>query len=145
MRLDDSDTAWVQAVVARAALIHVRDHQLAYDTLWVIVLVAHDAENARIYRQSVEVLILQSLLPLHKLRTKGKVRIGAGTAFLNTSVPLLIRDPFSKDQVCDANGGRTGNSLYAMNVDLAALISAILNELDGIVENAGDVFLVMIF
>ena len=32
-----------------------------------------------------------------------------------------------------------------MNVDLAALISAILNELDGIVENASDVFLVMIF
>ena len=32
-----------------------------------------------------------------------------------------------------------------MNVDLAALISAVLNELYGIVENAGDVFFVMIF
>ena len=97
MRLDDSDTAWVQAVVARAALIHVRDHQLAYDTLRIIVLVAHDAENARINGQSVEVLILQSLLPLHKLRTEGEIRIGAGAAFLNTPVSLLIRNPFSKD------------------------------------------------
>ena len=32
-----------------------------------------------------------------------------------------------------------------MNVDLAALISTILDELDGIIENASDVFLVMIF
>ena len=31
-----------------------------------------------------------------------------------------------------------------MNVDLPALIPAIFNELDGIVENAGNVFLVMI-
>ena len=50
LRLDDGDTAWVQAVVARATLIHVRDHQLAYDALRVDFLVAHYAENAWVYR-----------------------------------------------------------------------------------------------
>ena len=79
------------------------------------------------------------------MRAECEVWIGASAAILYTPVALLISDSFSKDQVSDANGCRAGNSLYAMNVDLAALISAILNELDGIVENAGDVFFVMIF
>ena len=50
LRLDNCDTARVQAVVARTVLIHIRDHQLAYDTLRVIFLVAHNAEYARINR-----------------------------------------------------------------------------------------------
>ena len=67
MRLDDYDAARVKTIITRAALIHIRDHQLAYDALRVVVLVAHDAENARINGQRVEVLILQPLLKLHKL------------------------------------------------------------------------------
>ena len=115
-------------------MIVVLGLKLADDSLRVFLLVAHQAEDARVHGQRHEVRVLQPLLEPHELLDELEVWVRASSPVLDSLVALVIRDALREDHICDANCGRAGDSLHAVHVEFSTLTAAVGHELDSVVE-----------
>lgn len=67
------------------------------------------------------------------------IRVNALAALLQILVAFLIGALLTEDLVRQDDGGRSGDTLHTVDIDLTALASSIRNEINSIVENTRDV------
>lgn len=67
------------------------------------------------------------------------IRVNALAALLQILVAFLIGTLLTEDLVRQDDGGRSGDTLHTVDIDLTALASGIRNEINSIVENTRDV------
>ena len=65
LRLDNCHASWVKTLISIASLVKVLGHQLTDNALRVVVLVAHQAEDAWVNGKGKEVGVNEPLLPPH--------------------------------------------------------------------------------
>ena len=65
--LENCHASWVDRLVSLASLEDVLGHELADDSLWVVVLVAHQGEDSRGHCQTHEVRVQHALFKPHQL------------------------------------------------------------------------------
>ena len=113
--------------------------------MWVVVLMAHNKEHARINCQSTEVWILKAFFEPHELLDESHVRISTGTSGLYSLIRLIVGETFCQDHVSAADRGRARDALNAVDINFATSGPCIDHELQGVVEDACYVFTDMIF
>ena len=74
-----------------------------------------------------------------------EIGIDASSSGFDLLFALLKGDLLCDHLVSNADGGGTRDTLHTVHVDLATLGPCIGHELDGVVEDTGNVFLGMIF
>ena len=124
----------------------VNELELGHNHLRIVILDTHDGEHAWVDCQCIEVgMILKTVLEPDQLLNEAHVGVSARSSFLNSLVTLLVSDTFSQDQVGNANSGRARDTLNTMDIAFATRAANLLQELEGVIENTGDVFLAVIF
>jgi hypothetical protein len=144
LSLDNCHTSWVEGLVSISSLVKILGHKLANDALWIVLLMAHEAENARVYSEGKEIWVNKAFLPPHELLDECHVGIDTCAAFFDALVAHCISDSLSEHHICNTNRCRTRNSLYAVHKYFTSCRFGITNKLNSVVEDAGDVFAGMV-
>ena len=93
-RLENAHTSRVEPLVSGGTLEEVLGHELADDSLRIVVLVTHQAKDSWVHREGHEVGILHSFLKPHQLLDELQVRVRTGSSVFNSLVAFVIRDTF---------------------------------------------------
>lgn len=104
-----------------------------------------DQEDSLIFLKRVEVGTIKTLPPLFKLSNKTHVWIRAGAQFPTKIVAISESHSGREDDVREYNRGGSGNSLHTMHKYFASFYFRAFNEFYGIVKNARDVLVSVVF
>ena len=140
----EEQSSWVQdfSLPGRAAvslLIETLNDQSWCHKHGIFYFVGANQKNAGCHLQCLEVFI-EACVKLPQLQNKSEVGIHAPPALFHVDNCIFISALLRKDLVGEHYGRRTRNALHTVYVDFAALVARVLDELDGVVKDALDVF-----